>query len=89
MQSNTMRWINIKEQLPPVGVAVPFCCWVDDHFTEVNFGAYTGDKTMGESLVMKLISNSGEEWYDHWEPCSHWISIIEPESPHRITKPPQ
>ena len=78
VQSVVVRWIRIEEQLPPIGVAVPFCCWIDDEFTEINFGRYTGHKTKGTAVVMEV----GPYWKDgDWEPCSHWCPLPELDPP--------
>lgn len=78
VQSVVVRWICIEEQLPPIGVPVPFCCWIDDEFTELKLGRYTGHKTKGTAVVMEV----GPDWQDgDWEPCSHWFSLPVPVPP--------
>jgi hypothetical protein len=68
-----MTWVSIAERLPPLDEIVPFCCWIDDRFTEVDFGKYTGEKTLGDAVVME-----GELY---WYPCSHWYEIPAPTAP--------
>lgn len=76
-------WIPITERLPPMGEVVAFCCWIDDHFSDVEAGRYTGEKTMGEPIVMYPC------WHcDDWTPCSHWMPLPKPPEVHAVPPPP-
>ncbi len=66
-----MTWISIAERLPPLNVPVPFCCWIDDEFTDIDFGRYTGEKTLGDAVVMNVMDFGDQDW----EPCSHWFEL--------------
>jgi hypothetical protein len=69
-----MTWISIAERLPPINEPVPFCCWVDEYFTDVSFGTYRGQKTLGAAVAMEI--EDSEE--NDWEPCSHWYELPPP-----------
>jgi len=72
-----MGWISIAERLPPIDVLVPFCCWIDDEFTTINFGRYMGEKTEGKAVVMQTKDSDEQDW----EPCSHWYELPAPTAP--------
>jgi hypothetical protein len=71
VQSIVMRWISIEERLPPINEPVPFCCLIDDEFTDVSFGRYMGQKTLGAAVSMEIEDSVETDW----EPCSHWFEL--------------
>lgn len=66
------QWIYYKDQLPEIGKPVLFCCQIEDYFTDVEVGWYTGHKTAGNAIVMEY--DDSDDWY----PCTHWMPLPNP-----------
>jgi hypothetical protein len=65
-----MNWINISEKLPPIGVDVLFVSLQEpDDCTLPAIGCWTGERTMGNTIVMDY--GEANDWYS----CTHWIPI--------------
>lgn len=64
-----MQWINIKDKRPLVGQFVTFVSVQEGWSTYPAVGKWTGEITLGESLVMDYGEN------DDFYSCTHWIPI--------------
>jgi hypothetical protein len=67
------KWKNIKDEEPPQQADILFCCWLDDHFSDVGFGWWEGDYSGTESCKA-LVIELGDDGRNHnWSPCTHWM----------------
>ena len=67
------EWISIRDQLPPIGKQVLFCCKLDDEFTEVDLGEYCGKWSDSPNAIVMELPRAQDD-YD-WSPCSHWMEL--------------
>jgi hypothetical protein len=67
------KWTHINDELPPLNEYVLYCCFIDSeygYFTDVEYGWYEGDKTLGNAIAMQRTDNPLD-----WYPCTHWMPV--------------
>jgi len=65
-------WVSVADQEPPKGEEVIFTALIDGEFTDMLIGAWEGEYTQGDGLVMVT------EDEDDWLSCTHWQPTPEP-----------